>query len=640
MKTRIVSLLLSLLMVASSAMGQTKGRVRPLIQYKAVPVETEGDAYTEVTVSYIQPALIPAQFEVRFSIWQEEDCLHPTIKVENGKGIDVDWNRLKCVLLNVDKEQPEPVGGYSMDTERFRVLPYYAVRRTNKQPFKVRFSPDAFTPKVKGDIMQFMAARQLKSFCAHTFLRVDIYDLCDTLITDRPTTNPPAASSCWDADGWIPSSVQEQDGWFILGDMGNGPALGPVKLGWKLEDVPKRVEGLYDRWERRVEKENDPAVEEADRREWVTIHYYKDSKPILVSNVIDGRITCFDVLPTNHSNIMTTLGVHIGSSVDDYQKRFYNPSWVVSLEEGKAETYYQDDFTFTTDLKYSYSKVEGANVTKFKPNAVINGIEYHPNPEKLKNVPAPPRKLGNYNESYSTNGQLTPNLRPENNGQKKDNVKKDDNKQPKGNGNEDGKTKKTSKTSEDDGCNLPTNQDDPSDTPKEIIGQPEPQPEPTPIPVPEPDPVPDTIHVVVHHSNVFNIFEFAQRMLVQDDYKLTKKQVKEKGFEITDDQKIVFFSTHKAQKHSFSAIRMTSNDNTIWSLSIGLNTMEDEAIAKQLEQLGYVQTKSEQKTEQNRPVSTYSYQHQSGKYVAKFIKKEDTYWVSRTVEFQKADKRL
>ena len=385
MRNSILTILIALVMLPLTATAQSASREQLLMNYKVVPVETEGDSYTEVSVSYIQPAKIPAQFEVRFSIWQEEDCLHPTMKVQNGKGINIDWSRLKCVLLNVDKEQPEPVGGYSMDEDRLWTLPYYAVRRTNKQPFKVRFSPDAFAPKIKGDVSKFLTDNHLKSFCAHTFLRVDIYDLSGRLITTRPTLNPPAAASCWKADEWIPSSIQAdpKKEVFILGDLGDGPALGPVKIGWRTKDVPQRVEGLYDRWERKVERE-----EGLEPREYVTLRYYKGSQQVLESDVIRDTIVSFNVLPAA-TNVIAANGVRMGSTVSDYQRRFGNPVWVVTPQIGKAETFYQDEFTFYTDIKYSYSRVDGANVKKFKPGAIINRIEYDPAKDKIKHV-APP----------------------------------------------------------------------------------------------------------------------------------------------------------------------------------------------------------------------------------------------------------
>ncbi|MCR5679767.1 MAG: hypothetical protein K6G08_06110, partial [Prevotella sp.] len=405
MKNYFLAFLLTLLL-PTLGKAQSLSHEEKLVNYKMEAIETEGDSYTEVTVSYLQPAKIPAQFEVRFSIWQEPDCLRPFVRVADGKGVNVDWNRLECVLINVDKEQPEPVGGYAMDKDRCWVLPYYSVRRTNKQTFKVRFSPDAFTPKVKGDVRKMMERNHLLRFCAHTFLRVDLYTLGGMLITNRPSTTPPAASSCWEADGWIPSAAKEQKE-FVLGDMGNGPALGPVRLGWRLADVPKSVDGLYDNWIRRVEKENDPAVDESDLREWVTLLYYdQEHRPVLESNVVDDRIISFHVLPSA-TNVVTTNGVRLGSSVADYQKRFGNPMWVVSREEGKAETYYQDAFTFCTDLKNVYTRTDGANINRFKPGAVISRIEYSVSPDKVKDVPAPPKPIGTYTTTITAGTQDT-----------------------------------------------------------------------------------------------------------------------------------------------------------------------------------------------------------------------------------------
>lgn len=195
--------------------GPLRQLANPVFTYKIVPWNGIGDEGYYIEVNIKRPDMLPVPFEVRFSGWQEIDCFNPISRVVGDYGVDIDWNKLKRIYIDVGKEKnPEPIGGAYADPDRYTVEPYYSVIRGNTQPFKVKFSDFAFTPQLDGDVTEHMRANGLREFEAYAFLKVDAYDMFGTPVA-LATNAPPVSVSRW-TDDTVEHSEEEVD--LIIGN--------------------------------------------------------------------------------------------------------------------------------------------------------------------------------------------------------------------------------------------------------------------------------------------------------------------------------------------------------------------------------------------------------------------------------------
>lgn len=190
--------------------GPLRELPNPILTYKIVPWNGIGDEGYYIEVNIKRPDMLPIPFEVRFSGWQEQDCFNPISRVVGDYGVDIDWNKLKRIYVDVGKEMnPEPIGGAYADPDRYTVEPYYSVTRNNTQPFKVKFSNFAFTPQLDGDVTEYMKAKKVKEFEAYAFLKVDAYDMFGTPVA-LATNAPPVSVSRW-TDDTVEHSEEDVD---------------------------------------------------------------------------------------------------------------------------------------------------------------------------------------------------------------------------------------------------------------------------------------------------------------------------------------------------------------------------------------------------------------------------------------------
>lgn len=115
--------------------------------------------------------------------------------------------------------------------------------------------------------------------------------------------------------------------------------LGPIEIGKNINDLPKSVEGLYDKSDYKKE------VHESDMEDDWTEEYYifsKDGKDIFRTDVEGKKITSI-VLLADASFIKTSDGFYIGSSAQELFK----------AKKMQWENYYEGD-VFATSGHYTY----------------------------------------------------------------------------------------------------------------------------------------------------------------------------------------------------------------------------------------------------------------------------------------------